>query len=250
MAKNVPLEEAIIRAYKIIGHATPIKADCGKLCGAACCKDAPPADYKDEPPTDYRNKPPADYKDKPHAGYEKALPADSKYEPPADERLAAPGASGEGEMLIDCGSADTLNERELSGAPLVPGDALGMVLFPGEAGLLSREPGYRLFRIPFLGARAWFLVCEGICDRRKRPLACRIFPLAPHVGGNGEVDALPDPRAGRVCPLADGEFLDPAFRRAVTKALRHLARTPEINEFIRLLSADLDDMRRFIKYMR
>ena len=28
----------IYKAYKIIGNRTPIRADCGKLCGKACCK--------------------------------------------------------------------------------------------------------------------------------------------------------------------------------------------------------------------
>ena len=36
---NTRLEEAIIQAYEIIGRETPLKADCGQLCGAACCKD-------------------------------------------------------------------------------------------------------------------------------------------------------------------------------------------------------------------
>ena len=185
MSDIARLEEALIRAYAIIGRATPMKSDCGILCGAACCKDARPDDNV-EPDTDARS-----------------------------ESNAGP-------------------------------DALGMYLFPGEAGLLSREPGFRLFQIPFMGERIWFLVCEGICDRRKRPLACRIFPLAPHINGAGVVSALPDPRAARMCPLAGGEHVDPAFRRVVTKAFRHLAGEPEILEYMRLLAADLDDMRRFI----
>jgi hypothetical protein len=187
MPKNSRLEESILRAYEIIGRATPIKADCGLLCGAACCKDA------DSPA---RN----------------AVPSGADPDDPDSS---------------------------------VSYDPMGMILFPGEYGLMSHEPGYRLFRIFFMDIPVWFLVCEGICNRKKRPLACRIFPLAPHIGGDGGVYALPDPRAGRMCPLADGENLDPGFRRAVSKAFRHLSREPEILEYMRLLSADLDEMRKF-----
>ena len=36
----VRLEGAVLEAYAIIGRSTPIKGDCGILCGAACCQDA------------------------------------------------------------------------------------------------------------------------------------------------------------------------------------------------------------------
>ncbi len=29
--------ELIMEAYKIIGNLTPLRSDCGRLCGAACC---------------------------------------------------------------------------------------------------------------------------------------------------------------------------------------------------------------------
>lgn len=32
------LHKLILQAYAILGDATPIPADCGKLCGAACCQ--------------------------------------------------------------------------------------------------------------------------------------------------------------------------------------------------------------------
>jgi hypothetical protein len=124
-----------------------------------------------------------------------------------------------------------------------------MFLFPGEYELLSGEPGYRFFRVPYMGGLVWFMVCEGVCDRLKRPLACRIFPLAPHINGGGAAEALPDPRANRMCPLAGGEFLDPEFRAAAAKAFRYLAREPEIFEYMKLLSADLDEIRQFVRFL-
>ena len=202
MPSGSRLEDYIKKAYEIIGSLTPIKADCGALCGAACCKDYPSAT------------------------------SDS----------ATPDPVGRG--IPDAPPTDP--DRTVS--PAHP-DSLGMLLFPGEIKLLSQEPGYRFFRIPYMGESAWFMVCEGVCDRRKRPLACRIFPLAPQIGDSGEIRALPDPRAGRMCPLAGGEFLNPAFRRAVEKALRHISQAPEIYDFMRLLSADLDEMRKFMRYI-
>ena len=32
------MKESIIRAYEIIGDLTPLIADCGATCGAACCQ--------------------------------------------------------------------------------------------------------------------------------------------------------------------------------------------------------------------
>ena len=185
---------AVRRAYEIIGAATPILADCGKLCGAACCEGNT-----------------------------------------RETQSGMPSADAQGD---DGGSGAQNEDCEL-----------GMFLFPGEYDLLSREPGYRFFRVPFMGGLAWFMVCEGVCDRRKRPLACRMFPLAPHVNDLGKTEALPDPRAGLLCPLADCDILDPAFRGAVEKAFSRLAREPEILEYMKLLSAELEEMRQFKNFL-
>ena len=195
------LEERIKRAYEIIGRETPLKADCGQLCGAVCCKDT----------IINENKTPS-----------------------------APSAS------IVYGASRVFGEYP-NIANYIPGhpESTGMILFPGEVNLLANEPGFRLYRIMSMGVPAWFLVCEGKCDRRKRPLACRIYPLAPHISESGSITAKPDPRAAYLCPLASGENLAPSFRRAVTKAFRHLAGEPEIMEYMRQLSSDLEDMRRF-----
>ena len=244
MSGSEHLEKAIIRAYAIIGRATPIKADCGLLCGAACCKDAPTQDAATQDTATLDT-----------VTLDAVTSDIPTQETPASDALKpdAPssGTPASGALMPDASTLCALTSDVPIYAQRAP-DALGMVLFPGEVNLLSHEPGYRLFKIPYMGAGCWFLVCEGICDRRKRPLACRIFPLAPHISETGNVSAAPDPRAMRVCPLADGEYLDPAFRKAVTKTFRYLAEEPEIFEYMQLLSADLDDMRRFVnkKYKR
>ena len=32
--------QLITEAYRAIGHLTPLKSDCGRLCGAACCSES------------------------------------------------------------------------------------------------------------------------------------------------------------------------------------------------------------------
>ncbi|MCL2058447.1 MAG: hypothetical protein FWH01_05235 [Oscillospiraceae bacterium] len=243
MQDTARLEEIIKQAYAIIGKMTPLKADCGRLCGAACCKDL-------------------------SAGGTEGTDAEAEADAEVADGVASETAGsvapdvtpGATDIVVPNMPDGVASETVVNVALNVP-DATGMVLFPGEVGLVSGGAGFRLFRILYMGAPAWFLVCEGVCDRRKRPLACRIFPLAPHIkeveastiasnnaaANASSITARPDPRALRVCPLADSEHLDPAFRRAVTKAFRHLAQAGDIYEYMRMLSADLDDMRRFIK---
>ena len=101
------------KIFRILGDLTPLKADCGVLCGGACCK----------------------------------------------------------------GDNDT-----------------GMLLFPYEDTELEvkfNENGNRL------------AVCNGACNRTKRPLACRIFPFFPTIDESGKVYVELDYRAFRVCPMVE-----------------------------------------------
>lgn len=105
--------------YKMLENATPIGADCGKLCGAACCE----------------------------------------------------------------GDEDT-----------------GMYLFPFEECMYDgTEKWLEIYDSDFYFEEkpVKIAVCNGKCDRKKRPLSCRIFPL--FVYSNGELTA--DGRAKHVCPL-------------------------------------------------
>lgn len=122
-----------------------------------------------------------------------------------------------------------------------------MWLFPGEEELLRTEPA---FQIELLesglpnGRRLFWLTCQGECPREWRPLACRIFPLAPFVKKD-LVTVDIDPRAKRLCPLAEGrQKLQPEFIRTVGRVCRDLAREPEIMEFFKLWNEAMED---FIK---
>lgn len=169
--------QTLREARALTETVTPLKGDCGRLCGRACCQ--------------------------------------------ADE-------TGENGMLLyPC--EERFYEKPIEGFPfrLVPDNSL-----------------YR---------GGWRLICEGVCPREHRPLACRIFPLRIRVAANPEtgedrVSAELDPRAWAVCPLPeDGGLraMSGGFIRAVEQAGQLMCRK------VRLLSALLsdqlavDELRRF-----
>jgi len=99
----------------------------------------------------------------------------------------------------------------------------GVYLFPGEDKLL---PGTD-------GGFAPLHTCEGACDRDRRPLGCRIFPLTPVKSASGWTVRI-DRRARAMCPLAECGLkgLNPAFVRAVARAIRTIASEPEGEAFL------------------
>ena len=128
-------------------------------------------------------------------------------------------------MLTDCGL--------LCGAACCQPDEDGqggVHLFPGERELL-KDCGWGRVQSASL---APMLVCEGPCDRQKRPLGCRIFPLTPVRGRNGKWTVRMDVRARAMCPLAASGIggLDPDFVRAARDALRAIAEAPEGDAFL------------------
>ena len=138
--------EAVLAARDMLDAVTPLRADCGRYCGGACCQ--------------------------------------------SDE-------DGQG----------------------------GMLLFPGEEALYQELPeGFSLARDDTVLPGAYLLTCGGVCDRRQRPLACRLFPLLPDRAG-----CRMDRRGWAVCPLmASGKAgLSRAFVEAVEAAGRILYRCPE-----------------------
>ncbi len=106
----------------------------------------------------------------------------------------------------------------------------GVHLFPGERAALGDCAWGRI--VP--GGLAPMLVCEGPCERDRRPLGCRIFPLTPVRGRSGKWTVRMDARARAMCPLARSGVggLDPAFVRAARDALRVVAEDPEGEAFL------------------
>lgn len=147
------------KIFKIMGDLTPLKADCGTLCGCACCK--------------------------------------------GDENT-------------------------------------GMRLFPFEESELSvkeLENGVRL------------AVCDGTCDRAKRPLACRIFPFFPTIDEKGRIFVEADIRAKRLCPLIShsGEIIfDKRFFKALKKVGKILAKDEACRKFLYETTEEIDTYSAFL----
>lgn len=118
----------------------------------------------------------------------------------------------------------------------------GMLLFPGEE-RLYRNTDFQLKTTQ----GGTLLTCDGRCDRSARPLACRIFPLFPHVDANGRVSAVYDPRGYSLCPLvfeAAHVPLERAFVRAVRRAGRILMQDAACAVFLREQSEEIDELLR------
>ena len=128
-------------------------------------------------------------------------------------------------LMTDCGA--------LCGAACCQPDEDGqggVYLFPGEEALLADVRWGRVERDEF----GPILVCDGRCERDRRPLGCRIFPLTPVRNAEGQWTVRVDVRARAMCPLARSGVrgLDPEFARAVRRALREIAGDPEGEAFL------------------
>ena len=115
-----------------------------------------------------------------------------------------------------------------------------MLLFPGEEELYRDQAGWRMLDT----ASGKLIICPGACDREKRPLACRMFPLLPVIR-NGQVRAAVDQRARGVCPLARQGLraMDPAFADAVREAGETLAAEEKQRRFLETLTMEQDELR-------
>ncbi len=114
----------------------------------------------------------------------------------------------------------------------------GMLLFPGEEKLIDntmeiivKENGDKL------------AVCNGKCDRNKRPLACRIYPLFPVIkcsNGTQYIETEFDRRAD--CPLLKGEYkITRRFDKAVKRVGKYLLLNTEIAEYYCKLSEEITE---------
>ena len=119
----------------------------------------------------------------------------------------------------------------------------GMLLFPGEEALYDPLPeGFSITRDDAVQDGLLLLTCDGSCDRAKRPLSCRLFPLLPTRKG-----AKMDQRAWAVCPLMEhgkaGLSID--FVNAVKKAGEILYSCPAHAEFLDALHEYNEQLKQF-----
>ena len=113
------------------------------------------------------------------------------------------------------------------------GEELGMLLFPGEEALIDPE----IKVIDDKGRKV--AVCNGSCDRNKRPLSCRIYPLFPVYDGDG-IETAFDVRAN--CPLTSGEVkISRRFDKAVRRVGKYLLLNEETKGFLMELSEEQDE---------
>lgn len=122
-------------------------------------------------------------------------------------------------------------------------EGTGMYLYPGEERMLFPCPSWAKIEPSgffYDDKEALILSCEGRCDRRLRPLACRIFPLVPYKKPGERMKIIFDPRATAMCPLLPSE-LTPAFIENVTRAMRAVLNLREGRAFIEAQSRLIDE---------
>lgn len=136
-------------------------------------------------------------------------------------------------LRIDCGVL-------CNGACCKGDEHTGMRLFPHEESTLNvieLKNGERL------------AVCNGSCDRDKRPLACRIFPFFPTIDEKGKIFVEPDSRASRLCPLLSHSneiVFDPKFFKALKKVGMILARDDECRKYLYKITEEIDMYHSFL----
>ena len=121
-----------------------------------------------------------------------------------------------------------------------------MILFPGEEELLKDQNFViKPSTLPEYGT-IHTLICDGDCDRAYRPLACRIFPLAPKVTDEG-VQVRMDARGRPTCPLThlSLQSLSHRFLEEVKSCLNTLYQDEEQRAFIEALSKRVDSFHSF-----
>lgn len=147
-------------------------------------------------------------------------------------------------MLFDCG--------ELCGNRCCKGDK-GMLLFPFEEDYIARFHHDFIISdsdISLNSRPIKLLTCSGSCDRSIRPLACRFFPLFPFTHEDGSIAMGFDPRARGTCPLLfddiDGVYIRGIFRLKALKAAHILSKDNHILAFMRMMTKELGEYRKFL----
>lgn len=137
-----------------------------------------------------------------------------------------------------CGSACCESGEEISGMYLFPRERMRYFPAPHSAHIYETDFEY----MPRCFARLY--TCDGTCDRRRRPLACMIFPLVPYAHRGDKLRIIIDPRGRAMCPLArtmTPSDLDGEFVAAVRRAMTLLMTNSECREFIYRLTEILDE---------
>ena len=161
-------------------------------------------------------------------------------------------------LKLDCGLL--CNNRCCLG-----NDNAGMQLYPGEEAILGNTENYKIENKSFHDMNIKFAVCNGTCNRRFRPLTCRVFPLVPYISKENKLYIVKDPRAKYICPLVSLDKsenntvtnvnvdnntdisinIDATFKRNVYKVFLSLVQDKEILKYIIYLSDTIRDYSAF-----
>ncbi len=138
-----------------------------------------------------------------------------------------------------CGSICCRPDRE---------NTLGMYLFPGEEKMFTgredwlqweqRDPREDDFPPSWVDP-VYFVSCTKPCPREKRPLSCRLFPLAPHLLSDGRLiliyETLELPYS---CPLISKNItLEQDFIDVVAQCWQELLKDRRIRDLVIMDSA-------------
>ena len=120
----------------------------------------------------------------------------------------------------------------------------GMWLFPYEDEILKDIPDFVIKDCEGnFGGK--MVICSGKCDRKTRPLACRIYPYFPMITEDG-FDARADIRGIMTCPmLKDNIKPQYNFTRQIRKIARLFSRDKELTAYIRNINQMLDEIEDF-----
>lgn len=120
---------------------------------------------------------------------------------------------------------------------------LGIYLFPGEETMFTRrekwltweehDPAEHGFPRSWEGP-VFFIRCNASCPRELRPLACRFFPLAPHLHRDGKLQMVYETMdLPYQCPLITSAIpLQPEFTRTAKIAWEIMLRDRRIRDLV------------------
>ncbi len=117
----------------------------------------------------------------------------------------------------------------------------GMILFPGEELKFSDRDNFKIFYDERYDCN--IITCNGTCDRKNRPISCRIFPFMFYKTEiNSPVRVAADIRAVEFCPILENQLVtDKKFQRAMRISAKYIENDSELSDFIFKLTSLLTD---------
>ena len=213
--------------YRLLDAVSPVDFDCGTLCGSICCTCDSLSDSEDILLQDIHSvhNPTYNNADSQNQGLNVDISTDTGFHSDRSIETAEDGFDVDDEY-----EDDTLYD-----------EGLGIYLYPGEDRVFTKQEDWLAWEKDDVSwydfpdswtGTVWFVRCLKAphCDRPKRPLQCRFYPLAPHITEDGEVVLIWSTEdVPYVCPLIrDRVALNRDFIKATHTVCRHLARDPRI----------------------